>query len=343
MAKTPGRETWNGVDVTHPRYVLLPKVGMTMAPLSMALGALSSLRRLMREGFDFDLIDAHYYYPDGVAAVMLGNWLGKPVAVTARGSDLNLIPQHPLARRMIQWAAEHAAASIGVSKSLTEVLRGWGLPAERLHVMRNGVDGRRFHPLPQVEARHAIGVGGSPVLLSVGNLVELKGHHIAIEALAYIKVVHPLARLIIVGKGPERENLQAAAKRLGLASQVRFAGYVPNDQLSQWYSAADVLILASSREGWPNVLLESMACGTPVVATRVAGMPEIVTQDVAGRLVDQRDGGSFATAVLDLLAHAPERAKVRTYAEGFSWRNTTDAQVALFDSMTKQTKETACA
>ncbi len=266
MAQTPSLETWHGVQVMHPRYILLPKVGMTMAPLSMALGALPCLRRLLRDGFDFDLIDAHYYYPDGVAAVLLGRWLGKPVVVTARGSDLNLIPRHPLARRMIRWAASQAAASVGVSKALTEVLHGMGVAPERLHVMRNGVDGRRFRPVPQAQAREAIGIEGAPILLSVGNLVKAKGHHIAIEALASVKLDHPQARLIIVGKGPERQSLQATVERLGLADQVRFAGFLPNDQLFQWYSAADVLILASSREGWPNVLLESMACGTPVVA-----------------------------------------------------------------------------
>jgi glycosyltransferase involved in cell wall biosynthesis len=341
MAQTPTFEAWNGIDVSHPRYVLPPKVGMTLAPLSMALGALPCLRRLLHEGFDFDLIDAHYYYPDGVAAVLLAQWLGKPVAVTARGSDLNLIAKYPLPRRMIQWAASHADASIGVSNALADILHGWGVPSNRLHVMRNGVDGQRFRLLPQTQAREVIGIEGAPILLSVGNLVEAKGHHIAIEALATVKCEHPNARLIIVGKGPERQRLQATAERLGLADQVQFAGFLPNDQLFKWYNAADVLILASSREGWPNVLLESMACGTPVVATRVCGIPEIVTQDVAGQLVDHRDAASFAKSILEVLDRASDRTKVRSYAQAFSWDNTTLAQIALFESMTGLTKEAA--
>ena len=341
MAATPRREVWNGIDVSHPRYLLPPRVGMTIAPLSMALASVGTARRLQREGFDFDLIDAHYYYPDGVAAVLLGKWLGKPVVVTARGSDVNLLPQYRLPRKMIQWAAVHAKASIGVSRALTEVLRGLGHADERLHVMRNGVDLVRFRPLPPMEARGSTGIEGEPVLLCVGNLVELKGHAIVIEALAHLVERHPNLRLVLVGDGPERKNLEALVARLGLQDHVQFVGVVPNDQLYRWYSAADVLVLASSREGWPNVLLEAMACGTPVVATRVSGIPEVVCDAVAGRLVDRRDPSGFASAIEDLLSHAPSRQDVRRYAQGFDWKATTEAQVALFAQLVEPARKVA--
>ncbi len=294
MARTPSREQYHGVDVLHPRYLLPPKVGMTIAPFSMAMGALPSIRALQREGFDFDLIDAHYYYPDGVAAALLAKWLGKPYVVTARGTDLNLIPQFALPRRMIEWAARGATASIGVCRALMDVLREWGLPPEQLLVMRNGVDLTRFSPVARDEARKELGLTGSPMLLSVGYLIERKGHHIAIEALAALRATHPGARLVIVGDGAERENLMTLAHRLGVQDHVRFAGRQPNAELYRWYSAADVLLLGSSREGWANVLLESMACGTPVVATRIWGTPEVVASPEAGLLVDERSGAAFA-------------------------------------------------
>ena len=110
MAATPLREVLNGIDVRHPRYFAIPKFGMTVAPLLLALAARPALRQLQAEGFDFDVIDAHYYYPDGVAAAILGRWFAKPVAITARGTDINLIPEYRLPRLMIQWAAEQAAA-----------------------------------------------------------------------------------------------------------------------------------------------------------------------------------------------------------------------------------------
>ena len=330
MARTPVREMHKGINVLHPRYFLPPKIGMTVAPLNMALGSIFAIRNLQREGFDFDLIDAHYYYPDGVAAAILAKWLGKPYVITARGTDLNVVPQYALPRRMISWAARGARASIGVSAALVAVMRGLDFPAERLLVIRNGVDLNRFWPTDPAQVRNELGISGGPVLLSVGNLVELKGHHIAIQALVKIISDHPRAQLLIVGDGPDRRRLVRMAQELGVEANVRFAGTRPNEDLYRWYSAADVLILASSREGWPNVLLEAMACGTPVVATRIGGTPEIVATGVAGRLVDQRYPEQFASSVKELLSVYPPRAQVRAYAEKFSWQASTDAQLNLF-------------
>jgi len=338
FAATPVREQRNGLDVQHPRYLLLPKVGMTSAPLTMALGARSAVQRLLDEGFDFDLIDAHYYYPDGVAAALLAQWFDRPLTITARGTDLNLIPQHRLPRRMIEWAAARAAGSIGVCAALMGVLRNWGHDPAKLHTLRNGVDLERFRPLPQAAVRTELGIGGEPLLLSVGHLIERKGHHIAIEALALLVAQRPGARLVVVGEGEERAALTALAARLGVADQVRFTGALPNTELLKWYSAADVLLLCSSREGWANVLLESMACGTPVVATDIWGTPEVVQGAAAGRLVPSRDGPAFAAAVTALLAAGVDRSATRRYAEGFGWQATTDGQLALFNDIKARTQ-----
>ena len=330
MARTPLREQYQGVDVLHPRYLLPPRVGMTIAPFSMALGAIGSIRQLIRDGFDFDLVDAHYFYPDGVAAALIARWIGKPYVITARGSDLHLLPQYRLPRAMIKWAARNAAASIGVARALVDVLADWGLASEHLHVMRNGVDLQRFAPVDQTQARQQLALQGAPILLSVGRLVELKGHHIAIEALREVLVAYPNALLVLVGQGAERAALEALAVQLGVSSHVFFAGARSNTELKTWYSAADVLVLASSREGWANVLLESMACGTPVVAMRTGGTPEVVQDPVAGLLVDERAAGPLAAKVIGLLRHYPDRSAVRRYAQGFSWQATTDAQLDLF-------------
>lgn len=333
FAATPAREQRNGIDVHHPRYLLLPKVGMTSAPLTMALGARAAVQRLIDEGFDFDLVDAHYYYPDGVAAALLAKWFDKPLTITARGTDLNLIPQYALPRRMIEWAARRAAGSIGVCAALMDVLRGWGHDPAKLHTLRNGVDLERFCPLPQQQMRAELGVDGAPLLLSVGHLIERKGHHVAIDALAQLLKQQPGARLLVIGEGEERAALTAQAERLGVADKVKLTGSLPNVELLKWYSAADVLLLCSSREGWANVLLESMACGTPVVATDIWGTPEVVARPEAGRLVARRDGAAFADAVAQLLAAGVDRAATRRYAEGFSWQATTEGQLALFSSV----------
>lgn len=329
-ARTPRRETLNGVEVHRPRYLQLPKVGMTISPLAMALAAVPTLRRLLAERYDFDLIDAHYYYPDGVAAALLGRWFDRPVVVTARGSDLNLIAGHRLPRRMMQWAARTARASIGVSGALVDVLRGWGLDPARLHLMRNGVDLDRFRPLPMDAARRRLGLADGPVLLSVGNLVTLKGHDLTIQALAALTGEFPDAVLCLIGEGPERARLVALAARLGLSHRVRFVGAVANAGLAHWYGAADVSVLASSREGWANVLLESMACGTPVVATRVGGTPEVLADAAGGRLVDVRDVPHLADALAEVLRSPPDRRAIRRHAEAFGWEATSRSQLALF-------------
>lgn len=333
FAATPRHEQRNGLEVFHPRYLLPPKVGMNVAPWSMALAALPLLKRLQRQGFDFDLIDAHYYYPDGVAAGLLAKWLGKPFVVTARGTDLNLIPQYAFPRRLILDTAARAGGSIGVSQALMDTLRGLGSEPTKLHTLRNGVDLERFVPESRQAARERLGLPvDATYLLSVGNLIELKGHHLAVEALVRL----PLVTLLIAGAGSEEARLRSLAERLGVGGRVRFVGLVPQAELKWWYSAADALTLCSSREGWPNVLLEAMACGTPVITTRVGGTPDIVSAPDAGRLMRARDSESLLEAWYQLADEMPARDAVRRHAERFSWDETTRGQLELFRSVIKQ-------
>ena len=300
---------------------------MLIAPVMLALGAYRTLTRLRHEGFDFDLIDAHYFYPDGVAAALLAGWLSKPFVVTARGSDIHSISEQWLPRQMILAAARRAYRSIGVCQALVDDLARKGADPSRLVAIRNGVDLERFIPLPRDGIRAKLKLpDAAPLLLSVGHLIELKGNHLTLGALLEL----PHAYLIVIGEGEERFKLEQLAARLGVAERVRFVGSVPNVELAQWYSAADILVLASSREGWPNVLLESMACGTPVIATRTWGTPEVVSQPAAGRLLERRDAASIAQAIRELFAALPPRTATRQYAEGYSWEATTAAQLALF-------------
>jgi teichuronic acid biosynthesis glycosyltransferase TuaC len=326
-ARVPAAEVRHGIPVLHPRYLLLPKVGMTLAPYLMARAVQGVVRSILESGYAFDLIDAHYFYPDGVAAVMIGKALGKPVVITARGTDLNLIPQYALPRRMIRWAAANSAAMITVCQALKDVLLDLGVADSRVTALRNGVDLEVFRPPTDREALRArLGIHG-PTLLSVGYLIERKGHHLVIDALQRL----PGVKLLIAGDGPERARLLEQVAQAGVADRVTLLGRLDTRQLADHYGAADALVLASSREGWANVLLESMACGTPVVATRIWGTPEVVGDDSAGELVDERTAQSLAHGVQTLLARAPDRAATRRYAEGFSWDATTAGQKALFE------------
>ncbi len=328
FARVPHSESRNGLEILHPRYPLPPKIGMSAAPLSMALSTLAAVRRLRRE-FPFELIDAHYSYPDGVAAALLGKWLGVPVTITARGTDISLIPRYRVPRAWIRWAARRSGASIAVCEALRSEMVELGIDGERIRVLRNGVDLQLFRPLDRAAARTELGLTPGRWLLSVGQLIERKGHDIPIRALADL----PGWSLLVAGDGPLRRELAALASSLGLADRVWFAGAVPQVQLPTYYSAVDALVLASSREGWANVLLEAMACGTPVVASSVWGTPEVVTGPAAGVLMGDRSAAALVVALRQLLDNYPDRSATRAYAEAYDWAPTTRGQLSLFEQL----------
>lgn len=331
-AAVPRRERCVDIDVRHPRFVRLPKVGMSSAPFTLAASGLAEARRLQREGFDFDLIDAHYFYPDGVAAVLMGRALGKPVVITARGTDINLIPRHAVPRRLIQFAAQRAAHMVTVCQALNDALVALGAPADRVTTLRNGVDLALFRPEDRAEARARLGLQRF-TLVSVGHLIERKGHHHAIDALPLL----PDAELLIAGSGPEEAALRAQADARGVGGRVRFLGSLPQDELRGLYNAGDALVLASSREGWANVLLEAMACGMPVVASNVWGTPEVVATPAAGVLMPQLDAAGVAEGVRRLRSALPLRTATRGYAEGFDWADTTRGQLQIFRRVVAKT------
>jgi glycosyltransferase involved in cell wall biosynthesis len=326
--RVPAAEKVGPFDVTHPRYVVLPKVGMSAAPALMAASLLRTLRKVVAEGPRFDLIDAHYFYPDGVAAAWLAAKLGLPFVVTARGTDVNLIPRYAVPRRQILWAAEKAAAIITVCDALRGELLALGVTPSKVTTLRNGYDPLQFHPVDRGKARAELGVTGK-TLLSVGLLIERKGHHIVIEALAKL----PDVKLIVIGAGQMEQDLKERVRRLGLGERVRFEGAVEQARLKSYYSACDALVLASSREGMANVLLESIACGCPVVATNCWGTPEVIRSPEAGVLVDERSPEGFEQGIRRFFAAPPEREATLKYAGQFRWEPTSAGQFVIFNEV----------
>jgi glycosyltransferase involved in cell wall biosynthesis len=326
FARAAQEETRHGLRVLHPRYAVIPKVGMAAAPAALYAAAKRAVLRLLRQGLTFDLIDSHYLYPDGVVAVALGRRFSLPVVMTARGSDVTQLPDFAVPRRMIRGAMARADAMISVSAGLKRAMVALGAEADRITVLRNGVDLVQFRPPDDRSALRASLQFERSTLLSVGHLIVRKGHHHAVEMLAQL----PGWDLVIVGEGPERSRLEALAARLGVADRVRLVGAQPHAALGRYYGAADVLVLASSREGWANVLLEAMACGTPVVASDIPGNDEVVQRRDAGLIVQRNTADGFAEAVRSLWADPPDRAAVRAYAEAFSWEATSAGQLHVF-------------
>jgi teichuronic acid biosynthesis glycosyltransferase TuaC len=325
FARVPRHEQRHGLAVHHPRFPVIPRFGMSAAPLLLYWASRRAIARLLADGVAFDVIDAHYVYPDGVAAVWLGRHFGKPVVITARGSDVTELPDYAVPRWFIRRAIARADGLVGVSSALRDRLIELGADPARAVVLRNGVDTAAFHPVDRDAARTALGLT-RPTLVSVGGLVERKGHHRTIEAMLEL----PDFDLMIVGEGPERAALDAQIVRHGLGGRVRLIGPQPHARLPQFYGAADAMVLASSREGWANVLLESMACGTPVVASNIPGNPEVVREPAAGLVVENNTPAGIAAGVRRLFADPPARAATRTYAERFGWDETSAGQVAMF-------------
>lgn len=335
-ARVPRRESRFGIEIDHPRFLAIPKAGMSVAPYLLYLSARRALAGLLRRGERFDIIDAHYFYPDGVAAVLLGRAAKLPVSVTARGTDINLLPNFALPRRLIQRAAREADGVIAVSRALAARLHDLGVDQSRITVLRNGIDPLIFRPTTpyHIEGKPA----PRPLALSVGNLVPLKGHDLAIAAVACI----PQLTLWIVGAGPDHGRLVRLVQQHGVADRVRFLGCVPHERMPEVYSAADLLLLASEREGWPNVLLEAMACGARVVTTAVSDVAEVVNTPAAGIWIRERSVDSLTQAIRQCLACAVAREATRAHALAFTWDATTRGQLALFRDILRRRYADGC-
>lgn len=330
FAAAPAFETRHGIDIHHPRFLSVPKVGMRLTPSSMAIAARKLFHQIV-EKEAIDLIDAHYFYPDGVAAATLAAETGLPCIITGRGTDLNVFPEYPAARREILKAVDRAAACITVSEALRTRLIEIGAPPEKVTTLRNGVDTDFFAPVSTADrdtVRQRYDLTGK-VVIAVGNLAPEKGQMMIVEALRDLADTADVT-LVLVGDGPDADRIDSYIEDNNLAGRVRRLGRVPQADLPGLYSVADVSVLASMREGWPNVLLESMACGTPVVAADVGGVREMVTDPAAGTVVDERTVPAFAAAIFGLLTAPPDRAATRRHAQGFDWAETTRGQIDLF-------------
>jgi glycosyltransferase involved in cell wall biosynthesis len=323
FARTPREETFEGFPIVHPRYAMLPKVGVWWQGRAYWRAARGAVARL-RGAFPFELIDAHYAYPDGYAAALLKRELRVPLVLTVRGTDVNLLPRLAATRAKVRAALQAADAVVAVSRALADLAVAAGADAAKVTVLRNGVDPARFAPRDRMQSRARFGLAQhARVIASVGLLIPRKGHDLVLEAVARLPAAERPA-VLIAGAGPEEARLRAQARALGLDRNgaVRFLGGVPHDDLPAVYSAADLLVLASSREGWPNVLLEAMACGTPVLATAVHGSPEVVSDAAVGRLVQERTVPALSGALAQALATPFDRAAVRRHAEGMTWEAT---------------------
>lgn len=308
-------QTWDAarrfddIEVRHPTFYYTPKL------LRSRHGAFLwwSIRRTVDEmlrGFVPDVVIGYWSHPDGQAAVRVARRLGVPAVVMVGGTDVLVLGQLPRRRPAIRRVLEDADAIVTVSQDLKRELRTWGLPANKIHVVYRGVNATRFSPGDRDAARQRLGIErGTRALLWVGHMVPVKGLDVLVDACAAAAARIDF-HLYLVGRGPLDAELQRRCAELGIAARVTFVGYVPHVDLPDWYRAANLTVLPSRSEGIPNVLLESIACGTPFVASRVGGIQEIA-DPLVDRLVAPVDRDALANAIVHSLT-APSCINRRT-------------------------------
>lgn len=318
----PREEIQDGIAVLHPRFFSVPGVLKSLDGFFYFLSIAPVLWRLRRR-FRFDLIDAHFAYPDGLAACLLGKVFARPVTVTLRGTIVPL-SRFRLRRRQIAWTLDRAVRIFSVSGALKQVAVSLGAPPDKVRVVLNGVDPGVFRPSSQAEARRRLFLPAvRPIVLSIGALSPRKGHQRVVEALPAVLARYPELLYVVVG-GPGVEGdtgplLRRRIAELGLERHVLLVGFQPHDEISRWLAAADVFCLATSNEGLANVVHEALAAGVPVVTTRVGGHAEVVHQGENGFLVDVDDREALTAALVRALDTRWDRAAIARSAASRTW------------------------
>lgn len=317
----PKRDTVAGIEVEHPRTLYIPRV---LRSLSAFLYAASILPRALKLEPRPDVVLGSWAYPDGCAAIAVAWAMGAPAVVKVHGSDLNVLGKMPGPRAIMRALLPRAAAVVAVSRPLAQKLAELGVPQERIHTVDNGVDGEQFFVRDRQAARAMLGLEpDGKVLVYVGNLKRTKGIRDLCAAYATARRAVPDLRLAIVGDGPEREHCRQLAAKHPRA--VIVAGAWPHEQIPLWLAAADALVLPSWNEGTPNVVLEALACGRRVVATRVGGTPDLVTSPKLGDLCEARNPDALAIAMIRAACTEYEPVRVATMGSRGDWQKSAAA------------------
>ena len=335
LSELPATGEEGGVVIHRPRFTLIPRIGARRNASAIVKAAYPLIEQIHAKR-PIDVVDAQFFFPDGPAAASIAGALGRPLSIKARGSDITYWGKQDFAREQMLDAAKKATGLLAVSEDLADKMVRLGMSKNKITLHYTGLDRDRFRPLNHTQLRGQLASAlkfalpdNAPLLVSVGALIPRKGQEFAIGALPQI----PRARLILVGKGEDRAKLEAQADELGVSVRVLFAGSLDHDLLPLILSAADAMVLPTENEGLANSWVEALACGTPVVTTDVGGARELITDDVAGRLLTERSSEAVAQAVNTVLNNPPRRQEVAAFAERFSWEKNAAELAAHFEKI----------
>ncbi len=321
-AQVPRRDRVGPFEVEYPRYFVTPKVGRGLHGRLLYMSVRGYYRRIVRE-FKPDLILGYFAYPYGFANVLLGRDAGIPVFTFCRGSDIHSIAQHPSHARAIAGALRQSSKVFAVSEALKADIVRLGVDASHVVVIPNGIEVGKFPLRSRAAARELAGLSPEGrYVVCVSRLSHEKGIDVLIDAAA--KMATRDVRIVIVGDGPDEDALKARAQRLGVADRIVFVGARPHDDVPAWISSADVAVLSSRKEGYPNALVEYLACGRPAVAARVGGVPEILTSHTLGIMVPSDDPHALAQGLDDALARSWDENEIARAGRARGWQEVAD-------------------
>jgi teichuronic acid biosynthesis glycosyltransferase TuaC len=302
---------FQGTGVSYPRYYFTPRILTSTYAWSMWQGIRNSVERIIAEQ-PLDAVIGYWAHPDGRCAIQAARKAGVPAIVMVGGSDVLLLTKNRRRRQMVHDVLRDADAVVPVSDHIRTKLIRDGVDLPNVTVVRRGIDTTQFCPGDRPAARRALHLPSDlPLLLWVGRLTPVKGLPVLLESLKRLQNEGVSVLTCLVGSGEQAQSLRADIKRHGLETAVRLVGSIPHDQLPDWYRAADLTVLPSLSEGVPNVLLESIACGTPFAASDVGGISEIATPGL-DRLVPAGDAPALAAAIRSHLA-APHPEMQRAF------------------------------
>jgi teichuronic acid biosynthesis glycosyltransferase TuaC len=319
---------WNPPDVkaTYIPYPALPVVTRPINGLAMANHLLPYVRR-----FQPDILLNYFIYPDGYAAVRIGRALNVPVVLTAIGSDLNRISD-PLCVKLTRSALRQADYTITVSHDLAKTAATLGARSGKLKAILNGCDTGIFHPQDRTHIRELLGVDpAAEVVVFVGRLDVRKGLVELIDAVAALRGSRPKLHCYIVGDGPDRPLLVEAIARHDAGGSITLIPSCPTSEVVQWMAAGDLVTLPSYKEGCPNVVIEALAAGRPLVATNVGGIPELM-DDTCGRLVPPTDVPALIRALDEVLSQTWD-ANAISSRHSRNWADVADDVYSIFEEL----------
>lgn len=323
----------NDMEIYRPKLFILPKGDrLFFRAFVFLIGVLPLLRKL-RKTFHFDLIHTHMAGPAGFAAVLLGMLFGKSVIVTVHGSDIHSFPGYFFLKRMVHFTLKRAHKIVAVSQSLKDsILKLDGFP-EKISVIRNGVNHKEFFPFNKTTARERLGLPiNKKIILFIGNLLPVKGIDLLLRAFAGMEKKDCID-LIIIGKGKSERKLKTLTKKLHIETHVNFMGSKGHNEIPAWLNACDVLCLPSRNEGFPTIIVEALACGRPVVATKVGGIPEAVTNDTFGILVEPNNTEELAATLNKALEKEWDYQAIAEYGKRFSWNTIAEEYSELYKNV----------